>query len=177
MQAKMQEMPVTPGAENSALQAELDDLTGQLKQHKEEHEAVVIQLTTARNEQASTQRMLDDKQTKLDSLAQSNASLASQVTTLQDANRENDAKVRDLGAMVEEKEALVLTLKEAVDAKTSKEGEAAAAIKAKDVEIGLLETRIKRAIAEFDDERKELLGHVDELRKAGQVSVMICLQG
>ena len=141
----------------------------QLRTVKHEREMALLQASTVRNEVTSIQRTLDDKQAKLDSVSASHADLMTQVNVLTDSNRDSEARMRDLNGTLEEKQSLIETLKQAVDAKSSKEGEAANAVKAKEAEISLLEARNKRAAAEFEEERKELMLQVDELRKAGQV--------
>lgn len=171
LQSAVASQPTVEQTDNTALQNELSDALKQVQVVKEERDTALSQLSTARNETASAQRIVEDKQAKIDSLSQSNTSLTTQVNGLQDSAREAETKTKDLTAIVDEKESLIKTLKEAVEAKAGKEDEAAAAIKAKDVEIGLLESRIKRAAADFDDERKDLLTQVDELRTAGQVRV------
>ena len=161
--------------EIESLQAQLrsrspdPEMMSQLRTVKHEREMALLQASTVRNEVTSIQRTLDDKQAKLDSVSASHADLMTQVNVLTDSNRDSEARMRDLNGTLEEKQSLIETLKQAVDAKSSKEGEAANAVKAKEAEISLLEARNKRAAAEFEEERKELMLQVDELRKAGQV--------
>ncbi|KAG8956234.1 hypothetical protein FRC04_004311 [Tulasnella sp. 424] len=173
LQSAVASQPTVEQTDNTALQNELSDALKQVQVVKEERDTALSQLSTARNETASAQRIVEDKQAKIDSLSQSNSSLTTQVNGLQDSAREAETKVKDLTAIVDEKESLIKTLKEAVEAKAGKEDEAAAAIKAKDVEIGLLESRIKRAAADFEDERKDLFNQVDELRTAGQETIAL----
>ncbi|KAG8958856.1 hypothetical protein FRC00_002241, partial [Tulasnella sp. 408] len=173
LQSAVASQPTVEQTDNTALQNELSDALKQVQAVKEERDTALSQLSTARNETASAQRIVEDKQAKIDSLTQSNTALTTQVNGLQDSAREADVKLKDLTATVEEKDSLIKTLKEALEAKAGREDEAAAAIKAKDAEIGLLESRIKRAAADFDEERKDLLVQVDELRTAGQETIAL----
>ncbi|KAG8906941.1 hypothetical protein FRB99_005715 [Tulasnella sp. 403] len=165
--------PAAPAVDVDGLQSELSDANQRIQSLKEEHELTLSRLSASQAEHSMALRSLEDKQSTIDTLTKSNTTLGSQVTSLQDAARESELKVRDLVATVDEKEELVRTLKDAVDTKTSKEGETAAAIKAKDTEITLLESRLKRTQTELDDERRELGTQVDELRKAGQETIAL----
>ncbi|KAG8935416.1 hypothetical protein FRC01_000023 [Tulasnella sp. 417] len=173
LQSAVASQPTVEQTDNTALQNELSDALKQVQAVKEERDTALSQLSTARNEASSAQRIVEDKQAKVDSLTQSNTSLTTQVNGLQDSAREADVKLKDLTATVEEKDSLIKTLKEALEAKAGKEDEAVSAIKAKDAEIALLESRIKRAAADFDEERRELLIQVDELRTAGQETIAL----
>ena len=56
------------------------------------------------------------------------------------------------------------------EAREGEQSESAAVLKAKNAEIALLEARLQKVSAELEEERRELGGHIDELRRAGQVS-------
>ena len=70
---------------------------------------------------------------------------------------------------LEDREALVAQLKEAVAAREGEQSENADLLKAKNGEIALLEARVQKAYGDLEEERRELGGQVDELRRAGQV--------
>lgn len=177
LQAAAAHQPPSPDGDVTVLQAELADAKSQLQSVKDERNSLLSQLSSSKGEVTSLTRVSEDRQTKLETLTKSNTELTAQFASLQDAQRETEAKVKDLTSTVSEKDDLIQTLKSTLDAKTSKEGEASAAAKAKDAEIEHLQSRIKRAAADFDVERKELQYQVEELRNAGQVCALarVCL--
>jgi CAP-Gly domain-containing linker protein 1 len=112
-------------------------------------------------------RALKERQDKIESVERS----AQSATDHADKIRlEGESKVRDALSKLADSEALVNSLKEAIQMNTSAASENHAVLQAKDAEITLLETRVARATADLEEERRELGGQVDELRRAGQVS-------
>lgn len=156
-------------SDGSGSAGEQENIRQRLQSLQNDHEGVLAQMALLRDQHSASGRTIQDRETTIDALTSSTVELKSQVAALQSSGREDENKIRELVATVTEKTELVHTLKEAVDVKASVEGEAAAAIKAKDVEIGLLEARVQRAMVELEEERRELGGQVNELRIAGQV--------
>ena len=112
------------------------------------------------------ERKLNEKDSKVESLERANAQTAAE---LERAKAENDARLKDLQAKLDTNEALVRSLKEAIEAKEGAENESNTLLKAKNAEISLLEARLEKVSTELEVERKELGSQIDELRQAGQV--------
>ncbi|KAI0342068.1 hypothetical protein BDW22DRAFT_1358196 [Trametopsis cervina] len=95
------------------------------------------------------------------------------VIDIEKAKSDGDTRVRDIQSKLDDKEALVIQLKELIDAKEGMQTENDAALSAKNAEIALLEKRVQKAYIELEEERRELGGQVDELRKAGQETIAL----
>ncbi|KAA1472859.1 hypothetical protein DENSPDRAFT_779052 [Dentipellis sp. KUC8613] len=113
----------------------------------------------------TTERNLDEKTNKVEALERS---VVNAIADVEKVRNDGDARARDLQSRLDDKETLVKNLKDALELKNDEQNENDAVLKAKDLEIALLEARVQKAYAELDDERKELGGQVDELRQAGQ---------
>ncbi|KAF8844266.1 hypothetical protein BDN67DRAFT_963002 [Paxillus ammoniavirescens] len=116
------------------------------------------------------ERKMSEKDSKLESLERSSAQITAE---LERAKAESEARLNDLHAKAYTSEALVKSLKEAIEVKEGAEHESNVLLKAKNAEIGLLEGRLEKVSAELDMERKELGAQIDELRQAGQETIAL----
>ncbi|KAG8881237.1 hypothetical protein FRB97_009736 [Tulasnella sp. 331] len=160
--------------DDSTTAAELVSVRQRCQSLQHEHESMTSQLSLLREQHAATGRTLEERDATIDTLTSSTVGLKAEVAALQSTKEENEIKLRELASVVAEKTELVESLKEAAEAKATSDGQTDAALKAKDVEIGLLEDRVQKALAELEEERRELGGQVDQLRRAGQVRLSQC---
>ncbi|KZT72034.1 hypothetical protein DAEQUDRAFT_723192 [Daedalea quercina L-15889] len=89
------------------------------------------------------------------------------------AKSDAEARVRDIQSKLDDRDALVSNLKDALQTKEGLQSENDAILRAKDAEIALLQTRVQKAYSDLEEERRELGGQVDELRKAGQETIAL----
>ncbi len=116
----------------------------------------------------SVERNLHNRDLKIEVLERS---LSNASADTEKARGDGEARVRDLQSLLDDKEALLCSLKESLALKEGAETETHSLITAKDTEINLLEARVKKAYADLEEERRELGGQVDALRHAGQVYI------
>lgn len=133
---------------------------------EKERDSALTNLAEIEKELRVIERKLSEKDSKVVSLERSNVQTAAE---LERAKAENEARLNDLQAKLDANEALVRSLKEAIEVKEGAEHESDTLLMAKNAEIGLLETRLEKVSAELETERKELGSQIDELRQAGQV--------
>jgi CAP-Gly domain-containing linker protein 1 len=137
---------------------------------RSERDSVLDRVAAMELQIKTAERTLSERDSKLDSLQravqQSTAELESQKS--ESANR-----VKELQSKVDDHEALVQELKAALETKQGRESENDAVVRAKNAEIVLLQSRVDKASADFDNERKDLISQVTELREAGQVMKFI----
>lgn len=114
----------------------------------------------------TAERALSERSSVIESLQRAAEQSA---LDIEKVKNDGELRIRDIQSKLDDKEFLVTQLKELVDAKEGLQSENDAVIAAKNAEIAVLETRVQKAYAELEEERRELGGQVDELRKAGQV--------
>jgi CAP-Gly domain-containing linker protein 1 len=160
-------------AENQRLNILISGLQGEELEHgrrtnnmREDRDQAVARVTELEASVKSVERNLHDRDLKIEVLERS---LSNASADTDKARAEGEARVRDLQSLLDDKDALQSSLKESLALKEGVETETHAIIIAKDAEINLLETRVKKAYAELEDERRELGYQVDALRHAGQV--------
>jgi DNA repair exonuclease SbcCD ATPase subunit len=87
------------------------------------------------------------------------------------ARAEAEAKqvARDAAAKLEEADALVASLKQAVEAQTKGDSDHSAEVQAKAKEIEILQGKVARLGGDLDRERGELREEIEGLKRAGQV--------
>lgn len=163
-----------PDGDDSTTAAELVSIRQRYQSLQHEHEGVTSQLSLLREQHGAAGRTLEERDTTIDTLTSSTVALKAEVTALQSVIEENDTKLRELASAVAEKTALADSLNEVAEARATLDEQADATLKAKDMEIGLLESRVQKALAELEEERRELGGQVDQLRRAGQVRLSQC---
>ena len=178
------EKPHIDALSSSYVDGDMESLISQLAALRSERDGLSTQQTALQQELNSINLTLQQKQSSIDSLSSReedlSALVASHESTLLDKDaklkaaesklKDVEAKGREADVRLKEFEELVGTLKEALDAKTSKEDETAAVVRAKDMEIDQLNSRFTREMGDVIEQNKELSRQVDELRMAGQVS-------
>lgn len=152
-------------AEASA--SSLDSRLNAIKQEREQSSSRVTELEASLR---ASERALNEKESQLESLQRH---LEQSARDIEKAKGDGEARIRDLQSKLDDKEALVSQLKELIDAKEGQQSENDAVLAAKNAEIAVLEARVQKAYAELEEERRELGGQVDELRKAGQETIAL----
>lgn len=160
-------------AENQRLNILISGLQGEELEHgrrtnsmREDRDRAFARVTELEVSVKSVERNLHDRDLKIEVLERS---LSNASGDTDKARAEGETRVRDLQSLLDDKEALLSSLKESLALKEGAETETHALIIAKDAEINLLEARVKKGYAELEDERRELGSQVDALRHAGQV--------
>ncbi|KAL5528742.1 hypothetical protein ACEPAF_7879 [Sanghuangporus sanghuang] len=162
--------------ENAQLKAELDE--ARLSASKQGETEV---LTTERNKALervkelesslkTSERTIDERNTKVESLERS---VQVSNSALQTLRAEEGARVKDLETKLEDSQTLIASLKEAIEAKANEAGQNEGLLQAKDAEIALLETRVKKAATDLEETRKDLSAQIEELRHAGQETIAL----
>ncbi len=160
-------------AENQRLNILISGLQGEELEHgrrtnsmREDRDQALARVVELETSVKSVERNLHDRDLKIEVLERS---LSNGSADTDKARAEGEARVRDLQSLLDDKDALLSSLKVSLALKEGAETETHAHIIAKDAEINLLETRVKKAYAELEDERRELGSQVNALRHAGQV--------
>jgi CAP-Gly domain-containing linker protein 1 len=160
-------------AENQRLNILISGLQGEELEHgrrtnsmREDRDQALARVTELEASVKSVERNLHDRDLKIEVFERS---LSNAAADTDKARAEGEARVRDLQSLLDDKDALLSSLKESLALKEGAETETHALIITKDTEINLLETRAKKAYSELEDERRELGNQVDALRHAGQV--------
>ncbi|KAF8591027.1 hypothetical protein K439DRAFT_1657108 [Ramaria rubella] len=117
------------------------------------------------------ERAVKERESRIEALERS---LKGKDEDVDKARLEGEARVRELSGKLEDSEALVGSLKAAVEeVREGKKEETEAIIGAKNKEIELLSAKAARAAAELEEERRELGSQIDELRLAGQETIAL----
>jgi CAP-Gly domain-containing linker protein 1 len=113
---------------------------------------------------------IDDRDTQILKLTSTHESTISEAEA---GNQEKlsavQAELRELQSKWEDSEELVKSLKSVIDDKTTAEDQTGQTLAAKSAEWQLTETRLKKLVAEAEEEKRDLTSLVDQLRLAGQV--------
>lgn len=136
-----------------------------LKQEREQVSSRVSELETLLR---TSERTLSERNSTIEALQRA---VEESALDIEKVKSDGEARVRDIQSKLDDKDSLVAQLKELVDAKEGLQSENDAVIAAKNAEIAVLEARVQKAYSDLEEERRELGGQVDELRKAGQVSI------
>ncbi|TCD63032.1 hypothetical protein EIP91_006068 [Steccherinum ochraceum] len=136
----------------------------------EEKDKVSSRVTELETSLRTSERAINERDSTIEGLER-----AVQETTkdVEKAKSDGEARIRDVQSKLDDKEALVNQLKDAIDTKEGLQSKNDALITAKNAEIGVLESRVQKAYTELEEERRELGGQVDELRKAGQETIAL----
>ncbi|KIK85026.1 hypothetical protein PAXRUDRAFT_35431 [Paxillus rubicundulus Ve08.2h10] len=159
-----------PHAHIESLQREKTSLQEMVASLEKVRDCGLVKMAETEKELRALERKLSEKDSKLESLERSSAQITAE---LERAKAESEARLNDLHAKVHISEALVKSLKEAIEVKEGAEHESDALLKAKNAEISLLEGRLEKVSVELDAERKELGAQIDELRQAGQETIAL----
>ena len=162
-------------AENQRLNILMSGLQGEELEHsrrtnsmREDRDQALSRVAELEASVKSVERNLHDRDLKIEVLERS---LSNASTDTEKARADGETRLRDLQSLLDDKEALLGSLKESLALKEGAETETHTLITAKDAEINLLEARVKKAYTDIEEERRELWGQVDALRHAGQVCV------
>ncbi|OJT13108.1 hypothetical protein TRAPUB_10334 [Trametes pubescens] len=150
------------GAERDASQR-IESLVAE----RDKHATRVAELEAAAR---TAERALTERDATMEALQRTADQAARDVDK---ARADGEARLRDVQSKLDDRDALIVQLKEAVEAREGEQSESAAVVKAKNTEIALLEARVEKAYAELEEERRELGAQVDELRRAGQETIAL----
>jgi CAP-Gly domain-containing linker protein 1 len=160
-------------AENQRLNILISGLQGEELEHgrrtnsmREGRDQALARVAELEVSVKSVERNLHDRDLKIEVLERSLSNVSADTDK---ARAEGETRVRDLQSQLDDKDALLSSLKESLALKEGAETETHALIIAKDAEINLLDARVKKAYGELEDDRRELGNQVDALRHAGQV--------
>lgn len=145
---------------------ELQEASRKIEVMQAEREQANARISDLESQVKVMDRSLNERNLRVESLErhvqQAQADLDRQKT-------DSDSRLKDLQAKMEDGEAMVKNLKDAIEAKEGMENQNDTLLSAKNAEIALLESRMQKTAAEWDQDRKQLGAQVDELRQAGQV--------
>ncbi|KAI0645887.1 hypothetical protein C8Q79DRAFT_910183 [Trametes meyenii] len=134
---------------------------------RDQHASRVSELEAAAR---TAERTMSERDSTIETLQRAADQAAKDVEKVR---ADGEARLRDVQSKLEDRDALIAQLKEAVETREGEQSENAAVLKAKNTEIALLEARVEKAYADLAEERRELGGHVDELRRAGQETIAL----
>ena len=157
--------------ENLSLRETITSLRANDEKHhatERERDTALSSLAEMEKEVRGLERRLNEKDSRFEALERSHLQTAAE---LERSRTESEARLNDLQAKLQTGEALVKSLKQAIEVKEGAEHESGALLKAKNAEIALLEGRLEKVSTELDIERKELGAQIEELRQAGQVGI------
>ncbi|KIP04841.1 hypothetical protein PHLGIDRAFT_75210 [Phlebiopsis gigantea 11061_1 CR5-6] len=167
----------TSDVENKRLRANLieaessvSNLTSRIEASKNERDQASSRVSELEASLRTAERALSERSSVIESLQRAAEQSA---LDIEKVKNDGELRIRDIQSKLDDKEFLVTQLKELVDAKEGLQSENDAVIAAKNAEIAVLETRVQKAYAELEEERRELGGQVDELRKAGQETIAL----
>lgn len=149
--------PAVAAAESRAVNAER-----QVQAH-------VTRLTILESELSAASSTSQNLQAVIQTLEQAAA------TAVEDrarAEAESKQVARDASAKLEEADALVSSLKQAVEAQTKGDSDHSAEVQAKAKEIEILQGKVARLGGDLDRERGELRDEIEALKRAGQVRAL-----
>lgn len=137
---------------------------------EKERDTALSSMAEMEKELRSLERRFSEKDSKCEALERSHSQTTAE---LERVKAESETRMNDLQAKLDTNEALVKSLKEAIQHKEGAEHESDALLKAKNAEITLLQGRLEKVSSELDMERRELGGQIDELRQAGQETIAL----
>ncbi|KAI0745313.1 hypothetical protein C8Q76DRAFT_806678 [Earliella scabrosa] len=134
---------------------------------RDQHAARASELETSSR---TSERLLNERDTQIEALQRA----TEQATRdLEKVRNESEGRLRDVQSQLEDKDALVVQLKAAVEAREGEQSENASLINAKNTEIAQLEARVQTLSEELEREKRELNGQIDLLRQAGQETIAL----
>ncbi|EKM54369.1 uncharacterized protein PHACADRAFT_96626, partial [Phanerochaete carnosa HHB-10118-sp] len=160
---RLQSSFTAAGSSVSSLNARVDGL-------KQEREQSLARVTELEASLRAAERGTSEKELTIESLQRL---LEQSVKDNEKTKCDGEVRIRDLQSRIDDKETLATQLKELIDAKEGQQTENDAVLAAKSAEIAVLEARVQKAYTELEEERRELGGQVDELRKAGQETIAL----
>ncbi|KAL7415417.1 hypothetical protein BDY24DRAFT_382897 [Mrakia frigida] len=133
-------------------------------------QAHATRLTILESELAASSQTARTLQTSIETLEQ--AALRTQEERAKEQEEAKKAQ-KELGTKLEESERLVVELRGAAEGREKAEREREEEARSRKKEIEGLQKRVERLDEELEQERNELGGQVDALRKAGQDTIML----
>jgi CAP-Gly domain-containing linker protein 1 len=161
-------------AANDTKADELQAVSGRIEVLQATNEESMTRISELETHVKTSERSLNERSSKVESLERT---IQQTLADLDRQRNESETRLKDLQAKLEDSDAMVKNLKEAIEAKEGLENQNDSVLKAKNAEITLLESRIHKTSADWEQDRKELAGQVDELRQAGQVSQPVSTAG
>jgi len=154
-------------AANDTKADELQAASGRIESLQATNEEFMTRISELETHVKTSERSLNERNSKVESLERT---VQQTLADLDRQRNESETRLKELLAKLEDSDAMVKNLKEAIEAKEGLENQNDSVLKAKNAEITLLESRIQKTSVDWEQDRKELAGQVDELRQAGQVS-------
>lgn len=145
---------------------ELSEAKSCIETLQAQREETMERISELETQVKTTERSVNERNSRIESLERQ---LSQSVADSERQKAEADSRLRDLQAKLGDGESMVKNLKEAIAAKEGLENQSDSVLKAKNAEITLLESRLQKVSADWDQDKKELGAQVDELRQAGQV--------
>ena len=146
---------------------ELQTASGRIEILQAENEQSMTRISELETQVKTSERSLNERNSKVESLERN---VQQALADLDRQRNETESRLKDQQAKLEDRDAMVKNLKEAIETKEGLENQNDSVLKAKNAEIALLESRIHKTSADWEQDKRELAGQVDELRQAGQVS-------
>jgi chromosome segregation ATPase len=146
------------------------DSMAQLNALRLEHEDAQSRASQLEIQLKAAQLSLEERATQMQELENARSQV---LANLDEEKAQGESRIQTLEQKLEDSLLVAATLKEKIAAKETAEREGDGKLKAKQAEIVSLELRLKRTQTELDEDRRELGGQVDELRQAGQVSLLV----
>lgn len=165
---RLRDLPVDNKA-NDGADRKVEELQVVMDELRKERDEVSTRVSGLETQIKASERSLDERNTKVESLERL---VQQHAADLERQKADSEGRVKDLQAKVEDSEEMVRNLKEAIEAKEGLENQNDSVLKAKNAEIALIESRMQKTSADWEQERKHLLSQVDELRQAGQVRLI-----
>ena len=153
---------------NNGELSEVKSCVETLQAQRKETMARILELET---QMKTSERSVNERNTRIESLERQ---LSQSAADSERQKVEADNRLKDLRAKLDDGESMVKNLKEAIEAKEGLENQNDVVLKAKNSEITLLESRLQKVSADWNQDKKELGAQVDELRLAGQVCQFLC---
>ncbi|TBU64450.1 hypothetical protein BD310DRAFT_398484 [Dichomitus squalens] len=135
-----------------------------------ERDQAVARVSELETVSRTAERAMSEREAQIETLQRAAEQAARDIEKVR---ADGEARLRDVQSKLEDREALIVQLKQAVEAREGEQSESAGMLKAKNAEIALLEARVQKVSAELEEERRELGGQVEELRRAGQETIAL----
>lgn len=145
---------------------ELSEAKSRVETLQAQREETMTRISELEAQVKTTERSVNERNSRIESLERQ---LSQSAAHSERQNTEAENRLKDLQAKLDDGDSMVKNLKEAIEAKEGLENQNDSVLKAKNTEIALLESRLQKISADWDQDKKELGARVDELRQAGQV--------
>jgi len=138
-----------------------------LEEEKERVKAHLSRIAELETQVRFNERAVKERESRLEALERT---LKTKEEEVEKSRSEGELRAKELMRKLADAEALVISLKAAVEeVREGQKEETQAIIGTKEKEIELLNGKVGRLVTELEGERKELGLQIEELRQAGQV--------